>query len=889
MSNVAPSGVVTFLFTDIEGSTRRWDADADGMRAALAAHDDLMRATVAAHDGWLFKHTGDGVCAAFSSPRSAVDAAVAAQRALELPVRMGIATGEAELRGDDYFGAVLNRAARVTAAGHGGQILLDGATAELLSDVSLLDLGSRRLRDIARPINVFQVCADGLHSAFAPLSTLDSPPGNLRTPTTSFLGREQEITELQTVLKAHRLVTLTGPGGVGKTRLALEVASRNAHEYPDGVWVIELAPLSDPAAVPEAVAAVLGITQQPRRSLADSVVTALQGRSRLLIFDNCEHVLDATADLIDAVVQRASAVTVLATSREGVRLPDEQLWPVPSLDTQDGATSSAAALFVDRAQTVAPAFALTGTDDASAVAEICRRLDGIPLAIELAASRMQSMSATEVRDRLGDRFRLLTGSRRGLERHQTLRHAVQWSYSLLDESEKSLLTKCSVFAGGFDLAAACAVNESDDELAVLDVLGALVRKSLLVAGTSSGRTRYSMLETIRQFAEEHLVERGEAEHVRHAHARHFAGREGEVLALWDGPRQREAYDWFTIELANIRAAFRWAADHDDIDAAAAIAIYSSLLGFYIPQYEPFAWSAELLGPARAVDFRRLPLLYVTASLCHAAGRGEDFLTYSQAARSAIDSGRYEQVTDLHEAALAGGCITIGQPHRAVEWARNSIAERPNDCLSSKMTLSIALNFVEAPDEASVVAEDVLANSNGNPALECFALLAKGLAHRDTAPAKSYAALREGLSRARESGNTQIESNLAGTFSALAATQGDAEIAFEYFTLSISHFSDSGSPAFMRTPLAALSIFLDRLGYYEIAATLLDTAASPLARAAYPDIDDTIAHLRDVLGTDTYEAFAHRGHSMTNAELSEYALDVVERVRAERSSTRGAAQ
>ncbi len=274
-----PSGVVTFLFTDIEGSTRRWEADADSMRAALVAHDEVLRETVAAHDGWLFKHTGDGVCAAFGSPRSAVDAAIAAQRALDLPVRMGIATGEAELRGEDYFGTVLNRAARVMSAGHGGQILVDGLTAGLLTGVDLVALGPRRLRDIARPVEVFQVQAPGLPSEFPPLKTVDSTPGNLRPPTTSLIGRESELADVASALKAHRLVTLTGVGGVGKTRLALEVAARSAPDFPDGVWVIELAAVGDPAAVPDAVASVLGVIQQPGMTLVDSVAAALEGRS----------------------------------------------------------------------------------------------------------------------------------------------------------------------------------------------------------------------------------------------------------------------------------------------------------------------------------------------------------------------------------------------------------------------------------------------------------------------------------------------------------------------------------------------------------------------------------------------------------------------------------
>jgi class 3 adenylate cyclase len=342
----APSGVVTFLFTDVEGSTRRWEADAEGMRVALAAHDEVLRAAIEAHGGWLFKHTGDGACAAFVSPRSAVDAAVAAQRILGLPVRMGIATGEAELRDGDYFGAVLNRGARVMAAGHGGQILLTDSTAGLLSGVDLVDLGPRRLRDLPTAVGLFQFRAAGLRTDFPPLRAQDASPGNLRPATTSFMGREAEVAELQAALKAHRLVTLTGVGGVGKTRLATEVAARLADEFPDGVWFFELASVTDPAAVPDAVAAVLGIIQQPGKSVANSVAAASEGRSRLLVFDNCEHVVDSVADLVEAILAASATVTILATSREGVGVREEQLWRVPSLDVNAGTESAAVNLFV---------------------------------------------------------------------------------------------------------------------------------------------------------------------------------------------------------------------------------------------------------------------------------------------------------------------------------------------------------------------------------------------------------------------------------------------------------------------------------------------------------------------------------------------------------------
>ena len=607
-----PSGVVTFLFTDIEGSTRRWEADADAMRASLLAHDKVLRTAIEGNNGFLFSHTGDGVVAAFGSPISAVNAAVDAQLELQLPVRMGIATGEAELRDDDYFGTVLNRAARVMAAGHGGQILVADSTAGLLSGVELVNLGLRRLRDLPNPIAIFQLVAPGLRTEFPPLRTVDSSHGNLRPAASRLVGRDDDVDDIVSATRSHRLVTLAGVGGVGKTRLALEAASVLADEFPDGVWVFELASVVDPAAVPDAVAAVLGITQQPGMTMSESVAATLEGRVRLLVFDNCEHVVDAAADLIDLILAGSATVKILSTSREGLGLADERLWRVPSLEVV-----AAVELFKERATRDLSA------EEFAVVEEICRRLDGIPLAIELAASRMESMTAAEMRDRLDHRFKLLVRSRRGLERHQTLRQAVSWSYDLLKEPEKALLERCSVFAGGFDVRGAHAVSGFDhaDEFTVLDLLDTLVRKSLLVADRSTGKTRFSMLETIRQFAEEKLVERGEAAEASSAHAQYFAGRKTDILALWDGPRQREAYDWFAAELANLRAAFRWAADGGDLDIAASIATCGCLLGFFgVENYEPISWAEELIEPASAIGHRDLATLYVDASFCWMTGR-----------------------------------------------------------------------------------------------------------------------------------------------------------------------------------------------------------------------------------------------------------------------------
>jgi predicted ATPase/class 3 adenylate cyclase len=878
-----PTGVVTFLFTDIEGSTRRWEADPEVMRVALADHDEVLRGAIEAHGGWLFKHTGDGVCAAFASPRSAVDAAVAAQRLLELPVRMGLATGEAELRGGDYFGAVLNRAARVMAAGHGGQILVADSTAGLLGGVELLDLGQRRLRDLSTCIGVFQVLAEGLPSAFPPLRTLDATPGNLRPQYSSLIGRGTELVEAEAALRAHRLVTLTGVGGVGKTRLALELAAQVADKFPDGVWVFELASVGDPGAVPDAVASVLGITQQPGKSVTDSIAAALQGRVRLLVFDNCEHVLNAAADLIEAIFAHSATVKILATSREGLGAVDEQVWPVPSLEVGAGIDSAAVTLFVERARSAAPRFSLAKADEASAVVEICGRLDGIPLAIELAASRMASMTASEVRDRLDQRFRLLVGSRRGLERHQTLRHAVAWSYDLLDEGEKALLERCSVFAGGFDLHSACAVAGSDDpdDYAVLDLLDALVRKSLLVTDRSSGRTRFAMLETIRQFAEEQLVARGEASEVRAAHSRYFAGREADILALWDSPRQREAFDWFTVELANLRTAFRWAADHGDLDVAATIASYGGLLGVWVPTLEPIAWAEELIEPARVADHPRLAFLYVIASQCFRTGRIEAAVGYSDAGQIVLGGSR-DRLPYGIEGLLGMSYLAIGQPGRLAELCRAQLARRHDTHVAIRAFLVVGLSVAGSGGEAMDCADGLLeaAEATGNPHLLALALWAYGAAFRDSDPVGALNALGRGLVIAQDSGNRTSASLLALNLAPLEAEHGDTVSAFDHLALVIRTCHDSGDTTAVRAPLAILAVLFVRLGRYEPAATIAGFALSPLSASGFPEITTAITYLREVLGEATYESLARKGETMTTAAMASYAHDQIDQARAE---------
>ena len=870
-----PSGVVTFLFTDIEGSTRRWEADAEGMQAALSAHDNALGHAIDAHDGFIFSRTGDGVVAAFASPKSAVDAAVAAQRALQLPVRMGLATGKAELRDGDYFGVVLNRAARVMAAGHGGQILVADSTANQLSGVDLLDLGLRRLRDVPMAVRVFQLQAPGLRTDFPPIRVLDATPGNLRPGATSFVGRELDLLELKDAVRAHRLVTLTGPGGVGKTRLATEVAARLTNEFSDGVWVFELAAVNDPSAVPDAVAAVLNITRQPGKSMQDSIAVAQEGRMRLLVFDNCEHVLDAAAELIKTILAQSETVTILATSRERLDLDDEQLWPVYSLEVADGIDSEAVALFVERARSVWPQFALNQPE---AVIDICRHLDGLPLAIELAASRMVSMTASEVRDRLDHRFRLLVGSHRDVSHHQSLRYAVHWSYDLLQDAEKALLDRCSVFAGGFDLQSVCAVSGFDDEYVVLDLLDALVRKSLLNANRMAGRTRYSMLETIRQFAGEQLVASAVAEEVRDAHARYFAEREAPIMALWDSPQQRDAYTWFGAEMANLRVAFRWAAQRGDLEVAAAIATYAGIFGYLVENHEPLAWVEELIEAARAVDHPRLATLYALASQCGLSGRIDDAVRYREAAMDEMTKGG--EVLFGFECILGRTFMLTDNPERWPEWCRRRLAAGHDVRGLLRGSFVLSQSVIGLSDDALAAATGLIevGEQTRNPHAISFALITYGFAHRAIAPLVALDALRRGLAVAHANGIRVNESLAAMSMGRLEAEYGDPMAALDYVTLCISNYYDAGNTALTRMPLACLAAVLDKLGQSEAAATIAGGTVDPFVSVMFPEMDGAVAHLRSVLGDAVYESLAGEGKAMTPSEMATYAYDQADRAR-----------
>jgi predicted ATPase/class 3 adenylate cyclase len=528
----ASSGVTTLLFTDIEGSTRLWEQEGERMSRALAEHDALSRKAVEGNRGLVVKMTGDGMYAAFDDPLDALHATATLQQSLAclaadnhvpLRVRAGLHLGIVERRNDDLFGSPVNRAARIMKAAHGGQVLLSQAVVDhvgkrLPVSISLRDLGAVRLRDLATSEHVYQLVHPELRQDFPALRSLEAIPNNLPQQMTSFIGRERELAEAKSLLEGTRLLTLLGMGGLGKTRLSLQIGADVLEKYPDGVWFVDLAPIKDPSLVPNVAAQVLGVHEEPGKSITQTILAHIKEHKLLFIIDNCEHLVSACANLAHALLQGAPEVRILATSREGLHIRGEQTYPVFPLavpDRKDGTEgllrSEAVQLFVERVRLQKPGFMVT-EKDAPAVAELCARLEGIPLALELAAARMRSLSIEEINARLHDRFKLLTGgSRIALERQQTLHALVSWSYDLLQPDEQIVLDRLSVFAGGFDLAAAEAVCGADPILPedVVDLVTSLVEKSLVIFEQDDGRSRYGILETIREFAHKHLAKRYE--------------------------------------------------------------------------------------------------------------------------------------------------------------------------------------------------------------------------------------------------------------------------------------------------------------------------------------------------------------------------------------------
>jgi predicted ATPase/class 3 adenylate cyclase len=821
-----PSAVTTFLFTDIEGSTRLWERDADRMRPALAGHDALAQSVVEARRGSIVKMTGDGMCAAFGDPADALDAVAALQLALADPaatngvtlhVRCGLHAGVAERRDNDFFGRVLNRAARIMAAAHGGQVLMSEAVAALVSerlarDVELRDLGLVRLRDLAAPERVFQLVHPRLRNDFPALRSLDARPNNLPQQVTSFVGRQRELAEVKGWLAKTRLLTLVGVGGLGKTRLSLQVAADVLDDYPDGVWFVELAPLADPHRVAQAAASVLGVVEDAGRPVQEALAKFVKDRRLLIILDNCEHLLQACAELARDLLHAGSGVKLLASSREPLHLTGEMSYPLPSLAVPDrrrnftGAALTqfeAVHLFTDRAVAAKPAFQVSD-ENAPAIAEICRCLDGIPLALELAAARMRALSVEQIAARLTDRFRLLTsGDRTAMPRQQTLRACIDWSYELLLAPERTLLERLSVFAGGWTLESAEAVGAGGEiaEADVLDLLTRLVDKSLAISEAEGGR--YQLLETVRQYAQERLKESADGDAARTRHLGFFLALAERARPKLVGPEQATWLKRIDADAENLLAAHSWC-DHAEGGAELGLRLVSSIRRYLMRRGRHglgYRVAVEALGRPGAQErtTARSRGLFDVGQLASSMGRyaeARGYLEESLAiARDIGDKGRVALVLQpLGQAMLGLGDIAAARRHlrealalaeetgnkREVAAALNTLAQLyrvEGDLTAAEPLYGKVLELVRELGDRESAAIGLLN----------LAMVAVGRGQPD----RARTMLLEVISIVEETGSNPAGQSLLEVSAGLASSQGDWEHAAIFYAAAEAQTGQSG--------------------------------------------------------------------------------------------------
>jgi predicted ATPase/class 3 adenylate cyclase len=904
-----PVGTVTFLFTDIEGSTRLWQEDEPSMRQAVARHDRLLRAVLAGHGGAVFSTMGDGLAAAFQTASAAVSCAVEAQGLLyreswgtvrPVRVRMGLHTGEAELRQGDYFGTAVNRAARLLAVGHGGQILCSSPTAELADEsVVLVDLGQHRLRDLDRPMHVFQV-GDG---SFPPLRSLNAFPGNLHRQLTSFVGREEEMASLTKALVGSRLVTLTGTGGVGKTRLAVQAAANLVTNFPDGLWLCELAAAADPESMLQVAAAALGYTPAPGAALDRGIPEFVGSHRLLVILDNCEHLLDPVAALAEALMDRCPNLAILATSREALEVPGERVLRLRSLPVpQTGARLDqladfdAARLFLDRADTAGADLAVE-VGDGPAIAEICRRLDGIPLAIELAAARVIALSPADIAANLDERFRLLTGGRRGaVERHHTLRATIDWSYALLSPRDQAVFTHLGVFPASFDASAAEAVAAAGgvESWDALDALTSLVAKSMVNADRgAAGPTRYQMLESLRHYARERLDTAGLADETRRRHAHHYAAAIAEIGSGLRGPDVILWQQRLDVELENFRAALTWALDSAmEEDGELAMVI----LGELTAGRSASAVTTNMFAGVdqQAVErARRFPSPFASLVLAGAALNAYFGADFSRARELSLLA--MQQVgTSPHPGSVLATRMAFTDPSSlatALTQALQILDEMGADSRAYAQVHGIAAvmagvfgNLTLAQQEATIAVG--MSRRIGDPALLGTALWGFAVASWQSDPSAAQAALEEAIqiSGASMGYDTFLPRSLA-LLGQLRAGGDDRPAALDALRegLELAHTNDDVTA--LASCLTRGAVIMVALGEHETAAVLLGAVIngvrarhSGVSPNEIPDHNKFVATLRTKLGEDLYTAATARGAAMTYEQITAFALSAVDDLR-----------
>jgi len=836
----------TFLFTDIEGSTRIWEDHPDAMRGALAVHDRVIAEAVADHGGRVFKHTGDGTASAFDSARAAVEAAVAIQKRLleldnpeigALAVRMGVHSGEVEERNGDYFGPALNRAARLMDTGHGGQILVSLVSARLADglELELADLGEHRLRDLSQPERVFQVVGEGLPQGFPPLRSLEDASHNLPIFTTSFVGRTSEIEQLTGLIGESRLVTVTGVGGAGKTRLALHAAAELLSDFSNGTWLVELAPVADPDLIDGALSAALGLSEHQVESLRQAVLEHLADRSALLIVDNCEHLISEAADLVSSVLSTAPNVTVIATSREPLGVPGETIYGLRSMglppkDADPTALGNADSvrLFAERASSARPDFVLS-SENVGHVAEICRRLDGMPLAIELAAARLRSFSPHQMADLLDQRFRLLTGgSRTALPRQQTLTATIEWSYRLLDDAERVLFRRLAVFQGGFSLDAAQEVCGVDplDTFDVIELLPHLVDKSLVSTDTSADEVRYRLLETLRQFARDRLDETEEGLDLRGRHAIFYRNL---VLGMREQLRTGDEKEWIKaqVEDDNLRAAMRWALDQRQSEMAISLACAFSVLSMRAGRWsEPLEWIEEVVTTA---DIHSAPSP-LQAELALTRGN----LRFRQ--------GRLDLAEELH-----GEAVERYRQMEAAGAPDADLAGLPDAINNYSLVLFYTGSGGERNERYIELQEQTLeaARKLGDRAMEALAL-GNMAHHRDPKgdPEKSRRLYAEAERAHRALGMESSMAAISNQRALFEFQQREFETASRYFARASEHFEKAGNQRGARSQRMFLAASDVELGDPHAAGRFVDEIRwlfeSPDARASTTNSQTLVA-------------------------------------------------
>ncbi len=872
-----PTGTITFLFTDIEASTRLLEQLGDRYALALAECRRVLRGAVKARGGHETNVQGDACFFVFSSARDALAAAVAAQQALfggslnhsaGVRVRVGLHTGEATLASEaGYVGIDVHRAARICAAGHGGQILLSRATCDLVENdlppgVRLRDLGEHRLKDLARPHHLFQVVVPGLPAEFPPLRSLEALPNNLPRQLTSFIGREREMAELKHILSSASLVTLTGTGGAGKTRLAVQVAADVLEQHPAGVSLVELADVSDRALVPKAVAAALGVPEQPGRDLTESVVDYLQPKSLLLVLDNCEHLTAACAPLADRLLQACPTLRILATSREPLGIPGEIVWRIPPLSIpgpkdlavpEDLTRYEAVRLFVERATSNQPGRTLPASSVAT-VAKVCTQLDGIPLAIELAAARVKVLAVEQIAARLDDRFRLLTGGGRTVApRHQTLRAALDWSYDLLSERERAVLRRLSVFAGGCTLEAAemvCAGRgvEAPD---VIDHLAQLVDKSLVMAEMPGGEARYRLLETVRQYGLVRLQETGEVAEARRRHLDWFLDLAERAKPEFHGPEQSARLERLETEHGNLRAALE-CCKADEGGAEVELRIAAALSWFWFlhgHSSEGRQWLEHALSREDTpASVSRAEVLSRAGAL---AWRQGDYARAAELADEAVTlCGRLGDTRYLGDALEVLGFVALGREEyeRAESAGAESLAlhRARSDARGISSSLTVLGAVAEHRGDyaqAAVLHGESLAvrRAHGDRwGVQSSLRILGGLAAHQRDHARAVALYTESLSLARELKNTWgIAACLEG-LAGLSGAVGQLERAARLF----------GIAAALRAPTRVPPLPVDRASY-----------------------ERNVALVRARLEEDAFKTAWEEGRRMTLEQAVEYALAV----------------